>query len=175
MIRLPCTIFVLFFIVLYKFYPNEFLEIEQYDLKIQNYNKAAFNYLKDIRPTGSSTAKVSLAQARGTVDPIMIQDYLTTTTFEWIGRSATTTPKESASTSEQLFFQFIHIFLPIIQDQLTLENRDNWLIYLKQFEGSSSEILLNFAKYLIKNKNIFRACKSNYRLWDLFKMVRTIL
>jgi hypothetical protein len=163
------TIFVLYFIILYEFYPHKFKEIENYEEKISFYAKS--HRLGHNSDYGSNSATVkdyqlSLGQTKGVVYVNNLREVSLSTLCESINPN--TAPKDA-----ERYKKMLTIFTP-----LNIENY-NFTIpsvdYLKQFENSNDKILIGFCQYLDKHKSLVFKMNDRYKFWNLFEMAKTLL
>lgn len=155
-------IFVLYFIILYEFYPMKFKEIEDAENKVMNHINAHFQY---IRQQGSTTGRIlNLTQVESKFK-------------KWIALDKNITFKRIGDPFEDNINSFLNIFTPKTIDTLALYDEDDldMFKYLKQFNNPEDLILISFANYLLDNSYELQENKCDYKFWNLFEMVKTIL
>jgi hypothetical protein len=157
-------VFVLYFIILYEFFPSKFIEIEQYELKKMHYANAHYQYLKK---TGSTTASIPpLNEMQSIIRSSMLSN-LDKITFNEL----------AINHCNGNFYKIINIFTPKTIENFALygDVGGNIPQYLSQFINPDDDILISFAYYLHDKNEEFKKNKYDYRFWNLFEMAKTIL
>lgn len=154
-------IFVLYFIVLYEFYPSKFRELEQYGTKIDNYKLAYFAHLQ-AGAVGDKTLQVAAKE----VDRVAMPE-AKEITFDSIARNL-----EGAQ--HNFLYKLLTLFTPNPKEYFNVPFPTPEQ-YLQQFESPDEGILVGFCYFLLRNIKKMTNNKCNYPLWRLFEMAKTIL
>ena len=159
-------IFVIYFIILFEFYPSKFREIEQYEIKINNYINSHYEYLISKQATPGSD-KANLPTAKQKIHSMLMRQDVQNLTFSEI---------DCEVSNGINIFTILTVFTPCSVKHLGLVGGDiKPADYLRQFEKPEDDILISFAKYLLINIKELKKNKYDYKLWDLFSMAKTIL
>jgi len=155
------VIFVLYFIILYEFYPSKFRELEQYEMKIDKYRSAYHAHFltlnpsdKTLKASGNAISSVVLREAKQI-------------TFRDIA-------KNLENDKETFLPKLLTLFTPYPKQYFDIPPPTGEE-YLDQFESPDEEILTGFCRFLCKNEQAVKNNKLDYRLWTLFDMAKTIL
>ena len=169
------TIMALYFIILHEFYIDKFYELQNYDAKFGNYvdhystdpDSRLKRSQKEIKITQSLRAKKDFFVFKNLINLLFLA-------------------AEDASFDN--FLKFLSFFTPRITDPkkgLTILSIQGDFRYFEQFEYEGNEILLDFIKYIYKNRKKILFIEPNakenqypsakYNLFDLFKMQEIIL
>lgn len=160
-------ILVLFFIVLYEFYPGIFSEIENYDEKIKNYVNAHQRYRLEIR-ANTDGKEIKFEDTKKQIFNTLKVKH-PNLTFKEISDGL----RNPSNISE---LKFVSIFTPNPPDNLVLlGNKYDIYDYIRQFSNPSNDILINFSIYIKEQLKEFISLKSEYNFWDFFIMCKTVL
>ncbi|XRP97240.1 KAP family P-loop NTPase fold protein [Methanocaldococcus sp. 16A] len=169
------TIFTLYFIILYVFYPEKYKEIKNYEDKLAKYSKyhvvSEGGYSKSKKETGDGYKSIDII-----MDDLKHVNY-NKITFEEMYKSIT--KDKHANPDREDLVKLITIFTPseIKTNKFHIEYGNYLSKYIDQFEHDENEILINFCKFLLLKDHILKCdeYKSNYKYINLFKMVETLL
>lgn len=158
-------VFILFIIILYEFYPEQLNEIEDYDGKMKEY---ALRMMQENNNRNSGKIDFTLALDR--VKNLMGQSAdIKLVTFKSINDFI----KSKEKREPDAFVHFLSLFTPMngwySTGSLTNES------FIRQFENNQSDKLFLFSKYLLQHKQDILELKSEYEIWTLFEMAKTLL
>ena len=173
------TIFVLYFIILYEFYYNKYLEMKNYEYKLNRYAGAEMvNMAGECSKNGEVSEKYDkkvkmIDGIKLNVNGITLKKMLNCI-CENHGRYI----------DDNELVKFITLFTPIElinNNEFYIDSSNILDDYLRLFEYKNNEILIDFCKYLISDE-FFEVIKEhklykneNYKFKTLFEMVETLL
>ena len=162
------TIFVLYFIILYEFYYEKYMEIKNYDDKLTNYSKNFYNY-RDSKEISQLMGEQHIKKLFKMDSNILFKEI-----YE---------PLETRNGEE--LFKIMNLFTPHTTTKLPTSAPEQFRIYnaeyLNYFKRKNNEILIDFCKYLISDEffevvNENKEYKNeNYKFKTLFEMAETLL
>jgi hypothetical protein len=159
------TIMVLFFLILYEFYYEKFIELKNYDSKFENYLEYLTDELKEIsRQTRKNNINLFLKGNQAFFSFKKIKD------IKFL--------MQENSTGVKPIFKLLSIFTPRVNRKFVLRLGD--IGYFEQFEYEGNEILINFCKFIYKDfKDILINDTENksagYNVFTLFEMCEKLL
>jgi hypothetical protein len=169
-------VFTLFFIVLHEFYPDKFSELEAYEEKIIHYGRIHHTTFNRENNRGSGTAEIlklslSISQVQNVPHGVFISEYKSLSITKLMALCTTPAPNTG---NLRNYFKLLSIFCPkeVESFKMTeIENSD----FVKQFAKKKRDILVDFCKYLVENKEEVLNMKSDYKFWNFFEMANTLL
>jgi ABC-type dipeptide/oligopeptide/nickel transport system ATPase component len=159
------TIFVLYFIILYEFYYEKYLEIKNYEDKLTNYSKNFYNY-RDSKEIPQLMGEQHIKKLFKMDSNILFKEI-----YELL-----------KTKNEKERFKIMNLFTPHTTTKLPTSHQFNIYDaeYLNYFKRKNNEILIDFCKYLsneffeVVNEN--KEYKNeNYKFKTLFEMAETLL
>jgi hypothetical protein len=169
------VVLTLFIIIVYEYYPEIFIELEDYEGKIIEYARLP----KESGKPNVHDFTTALSQITGTnygfcfnsLKGIQITD---------IVRHSDEANKELNNPSPQQnyrsFIRFLSLFTP--RKTKSLDPNINGIDesqFIKQFDSDENKLLVNFCDFLYKNKAEVLKSKSTYIYSNFFWMARTLL
>ncbi|MBN1968571.1 MAG: hypothetical protein JXR48_12320 [Candidatus Delongbacteria bacterium] len=161
-------ILIIYFIVLFEYHRDKFYEIEDYEGKIATYKKGV---LEDMRLTSGQVDNESATILVNNLKPFGDDKYLSLSHFKKIMKSY-------KSDSEFDIVKFLTVFLPN-NNYLYIENNyqssSKIESFLTKFTNKEDKRFISFCRFLYNNKELFDKCDTDYNIFNLFKMCRTLL
>lgn len=164
-------ILTLFIIIIYEYYPDIFIELEDYEGKTIEY---ARNYYESLQPNNTFSQAISSITAKSggycfnSIEGIGITELVSQS--EYIKGIST------AGFNYRTFLRFLSLFTPKTIGRFNPSiNGVSEIEFIKQFEGSKNNILYNFCEFLLQNKALVIETKSSYIYTNFFEMARTLL
>jgi tRNA A37 threonylcarbamoyladenosine biosynthesis protein TsaE len=151
------TILILYVIILFEFYPTEYLEFASYEKRIRNY---------------ANSMDTSRSDRAGNLD--WIQRNLAFDDNVDLQQIADSVRLSLANDSRpNTYNKVLSLFTPFTIHHLsTLEYSHD--VYYSLFMKEHECIQLRFVRFLIRNKELIKT-ESRYKFWDLIKMANTLL
>lgn len=149
------TIFMLFFITLYEFYPNDFADIENYYAKLKYYAQKSNKYIH-----GQYSFQAAMSEITSNYEVDKIEQK----TLSEISNSKTHLAIDT-------MLPLLAVFAPKNLDKFEAIKTPPEFLNL----FAETNILREFCQYLLRNKNLFVQSKSKYKLWNYFELCHLTL
>lgn len=161
----------LFFIILYEYYPNIFLELEDYDGKTIEYARN-FN---ETTPQNNFKQVFSSITAKESGFCFLKIEGIDLT--ELITQKQHTKDVQISPNNYRTFLRFLSLFTPKSIGKFNPSiNGVSEMEFMKQFKGGNkNKLLYNFCDFLLQNKDLVLSTRSSYLYTNFFLMARTLL
>lgn len=165
------TLFTLYMIVLFEFYPEKFNEIKGFGKKTDLYAKLLANTNVD----GSRSREVIMT---GAYDQIEQRIGIRDRSLQEIKLDFKTRKNKEIDGITQLLIDLSLVFTPVKISSFEVYYR-NYRHHLKQFESKENTVLVNFCYFLGENQNLIFETDDeltpDYPIYKYFEMVETLL
>ncbi len=155
------TIYCLFFIILYEFHFDYFVELEAYEEKMEKYIEPLLTYAKNTNGDNNQANLSNTFRSR------YIVDNYKQTSLKFL---LDTRPISGLSFQ---YFKFLFMFSHSNPPHLALLDERDLEAYGRSFNDKS--ILTLYCKFLIKHKEEITLSATDYPIWNLFEMVKYLL
>lgn len=154
-------ILVLYFIILFEFYSEIFNELQSTDFRKSIFFEKYNEFRKNNNP------KPEQRQS------LLRKEVVTEFENHFCGEEKTIS-EFLGDNSQFHLTQFSNIFLPLPRREIDFNQNGN--LYIPQFEKSGNNLQTGFCYFYMDNHSKFMPeNKNNYKIYDLFKMAKTIL
>lgn len=174
-------ILVLYFIVLYDFFPQAFLDLENLENKLANYASAKVRYHKSHDPNGRYTFEQSLNQIKDPQSGIMNSSLLDSSLSNLMNYSQPERKllgrANDAVAIQYAFNSILTLFTPsrVSQFEFGINNPANFVDQFYNEKNTPEELMcLRFCNYLMKNKNSIIKSNSEFIFSSYFEMCKVL-
>lgn len=155
------TIYCLFFIILYEFHFDYFVELEAYEEKMAKYIEPLLAYAKNSNGDNNQANLSNTFRSRYVLD-----------NYKQISLKFLLDTNPISGLSFQ-YFKFLFMFSHSNPPHLALLDERDLEAYGRSFNDKS--ILTLYCKFLIKHKKEITLTATDYPIWNLFEMVKYLL
>ncbi|WP_426668976.1 KAP family P-loop NTPase fold protein [Mucilaginibacter sp. McL0603] len=157
------TIYCLFFIILYEFNNQDFIELEAYEEKMTYYIEPIYRYFTAQNDNYKYNSAISYV-----TNTLTLKDYKTFNVKNLVTGNSIVQRQD-----DHKFTKFILLFAHTKPTYLTdFSDKD---IHVFQDSFKDKEFLTLYCKFLIKYKNDILHYGTDYPIWNLFEMVKYLL
>ena len=151
----------MYFIILFEFNNEIFCELQSTDFRKSVFFEKYYDFRKNNDPTPNVVPNILREEAVKEFDKHFGTENITISEF-------------FNDNFQFHLTQFSNIFLPLPKREIDFNQNGN--LYIPQFEKSGDNLQTGFCFFYMDNYTKFMSeDKNNYKIYDLFKMAKTIL